>query len=198
MSKIYTSADQLIGRTPLLELTNIEKKYNLKARILAKVEYFNPAGSVKDRVALSMINDAEEAGILKPDGVYHAGGALRYSRGRIAEARLFRRALERKSPEAVYVIELSEFVSVAEGAGRRDNGIVELFAAKIHAQSAHIISSLSITGPSLQILLLPVSVLHEQPMHAPNPQPMRSSKLYCPGVFMILCIARNIGSGPQV
>ena len=139
-----------------------------------------------------------DAGILKPDGVYHAGGALRYSRGRIAEARLFRRALERKSPEAVYVIELSEFVSVAEGAGRRDNGIVELFAAKIHAQSAHIISSLSITGPSLQILLLPVSVLHEQPMHAPNPQPMRSSKLYCPGVFMILCIARNIGSGPQV
>ena len=67
MSKIYTSADQLIGRTPLLELTNIEKKYNLKARILAKVEYFNPTGSVKDRVALSMINDAEEAGILKPD-----------------------------------------------------------------------------------------------------------------------------------
>ena len=67
MSQIYTSADQLIGRTPLLELTNIEKKYDLKARILAKVEYFNPAGSVKDRVALSMINDAEEAGILKPD-----------------------------------------------------------------------------------------------------------------------------------
>ena len=67
MSKIYTSADQLIGRTPLLELTNIEKKYDLKARILAKVEYFNPAGSVKDRVALMMINDAEEAGILTPD-----------------------------------------------------------------------------------------------------------------------------------
>ena len=67
MSRIYTSADQLIGRTPLLELTNIEKKYDLKARILAKVEYFNPAGSVKDRVALMMINDAEEAGILTPD-----------------------------------------------------------------------------------------------------------------------------------
>ena len=67
MSKIYTSADQLIGRTPLLELTNIEKKYGLKARILAKVEYFNPAGSVKDRVALMMINDAEQAGVLKPD-----------------------------------------------------------------------------------------------------------------------------------
>ena len=67
MSKIYTSADQLIGRTPLLELTNIEKKYGLKAKILAKVEYFNPAGSVKDRVALQMIDDSEAAGILKPD-----------------------------------------------------------------------------------------------------------------------------------
>lgn len=67
MSKIYTSADQLIGKTPLLELSNIEEAYDLKAKLLAKVEYFNPAGSVKDRVALMMINDAEEAGILKPD-----------------------------------------------------------------------------------------------------------------------------------
>ena len=67
MSRIYTSADQLIGRTPLLELRNIEKKYNLKAKILAKVEYFNPAGSVKDRVAKMMLDDAEAAGILKPD-----------------------------------------------------------------------------------------------------------------------------------
>ena len=67
MSKIYSSADQLIGKTPLLELTNIEKKYGLKAKILAKVEYFNPAGSVKDRVAKMMIDDAEAAGILKPD-----------------------------------------------------------------------------------------------------------------------------------
>ena len=66
MSKIYSSADQLIGKTPLLELTNIEKKYGLKARILAKVEYFNPAGSVKDRVAKMMLDDAEVAGILKP------------------------------------------------------------------------------------------------------------------------------------
>ena len=67
MSGIYTSADQLIGHTPLLELTNTEKKYGLKARILAKVEYFNPAGSVKDRVAKEMLDDAEAAGILKPD-----------------------------------------------------------------------------------------------------------------------------------
>ena len=66
MSNIFTSADQLIGKTPLLELTNIEKKYGLKARILAKVEYFNPAGSVKDRVAKMMLDDAEAAGILKP------------------------------------------------------------------------------------------------------------------------------------
>ena len=67
MSNIYTSADQLIGRTPLLELSNIEKKYGLNARILAKVEYFNPAGSVKDRVAKMMIDDAEAAGVLTPD-----------------------------------------------------------------------------------------------------------------------------------
>ena len=67
MSKIYSSADQLIGKTPLLELTNMEKKYGLKGKILAKVEYFNPAGSVKDRVAKMMIDDAEAAGILKPD-----------------------------------------------------------------------------------------------------------------------------------
>ena len=67
MSRIYTSADQLIGHTPLLELTRIEKKYGLNAKILAKVEYFNPAGSVKDRVAKMMIDDAEAAGILKPD-----------------------------------------------------------------------------------------------------------------------------------
>ena len=69
MSHIYTSADQLIGRTPLLELTHIEKKFGLNARILAKLEYFNPGGSVKDRVALAMIDDAEAKGTLKPDSV---------------------------------------------------------------------------------------------------------------------------------
>ena len=66
MPRIYTSAHELIGRTPLLELTNLEKEENLKARVLAKLEYFNPAGSAKDRVALSMICDAEEKGLLKP------------------------------------------------------------------------------------------------------------------------------------
>jgi len=65
MSKVYTSGTQLIGRTPLLELTNLEKEEGLKARILAKLEFFNPAGSVKDRIALAMIEDAEAKGVLK-------------------------------------------------------------------------------------------------------------------------------------
>ncbi len=69
MSKIYTCADQLIGKTPLLELTHIENMYGLKARILAKLEYFNPAGSVKDRIAKAMIDGAEAKGLLKPDSV---------------------------------------------------------------------------------------------------------------------------------
>ena len=69
MSVIYTSADQLIGKTPLLELKHIEKEEKLEARLLAKLEYFNPAGSVKDRVAKAMIDDAEQKGLLKPDSV---------------------------------------------------------------------------------------------------------------------------------
>ena len=69
MSAIYTSADQLIGKTPLLELTHIEKKLGLKAKVLAKLEYLNPAGSVKDRVAKAMIDDAEEKGLLKEGSV---------------------------------------------------------------------------------------------------------------------------------
>ena len=69
MAKIYTSAAELIGHTPLLELTNLEKKYGLKARILAKLEYLNPAGSVKDRIALAMIEDAEKKGLLTPQSV---------------------------------------------------------------------------------------------------------------------------------
>ena len=69
MSHIYTSADQLIGHTPLLELTHLEKKYGLKARLLGKLEYLNPAGSVKDRIARAMIDDAEAKGLLKPGSV---------------------------------------------------------------------------------------------------------------------------------
>ena len=69
MANIYKSVDMLIGNTPLLELKNIEEKFNLRTRLLAKLEYSNPAGSVKDRVALSMINDMETKGVLKPDSV---------------------------------------------------------------------------------------------------------------------------------
>ena len=69
MSNIYTSADQLIGKTPLLELVHIEKSEGLEAKILAKLEYFNPAGSVKDRVAKAMVDDAETKGLLKPGSV---------------------------------------------------------------------------------------------------------------------------------
>src|SRR5574344_316829 len=69
MSKIYTSADQLIGKTPLLELVHLEKELGLEAKILAKLEYFNPAGSVKDRIAKAMMDDAEASGKLKPGSV---------------------------------------------------------------------------------------------------------------------------------
>ena len=69
MARIYKAIDELIGGTPLLELSNIEKAEGLKANVYAKLEYFNPAGSVKDRIAKAMIDDAEEKGILKPDSV---------------------------------------------------------------------------------------------------------------------------------
>ena len=69
MAKIFTAADQLIGGTPLLELSNLEKEFGLKARVLAKLEYFNPAGSVKDRVAKMMLDDAQKMGVLKKDSV---------------------------------------------------------------------------------------------------------------------------------
>ncbi|MBO4432480.1 MAG: cysteine synthase A [Clostridia bacterium] len=69
MEKIYKSADSLIGKTPLLELSNIQKELSLKSRLIAKLEYFNPAGSVKDRVAKEMLDDAEKRGVLKPDSV---------------------------------------------------------------------------------------------------------------------------------
>ena len=78
MSKIYTSADQLIGKTPLLELVHIEKEEGLKAKVLAKLEYFNPAGSVKDRIAKAMIDDAEEKGLLKEGNLNAFSYAIEY------------------------------------------------------------------------------------------------------------------------
>ena len=100
MSKIFTSADQLIGKTPLLELTHIEQEEGLEAKLIAKLEYFNPAGSVKDRIALAMIDEAEQSGRLKPGAViieptsgkgpvFHQplvlgrDGAERYGQGRV-------------------------------------------------------------------------------------------------------------------
>ena len=80
MSKIYTAADQLIGHTPLLELTHIEKEQNLSAHLIAKLEYFNPAGSVKDRIAKKMIDDAEAKGLLK-EGLRCRAGAERGCQG---------------------------------------------------------------------------------------------------------------------
>ena len=80
MSRIYTSADQLIGRTPLLELTHIEKEFHLKAKVVAKLEYFNPAGSVKDRIAKEMIEQAEAQGRLTPDSVIIEPQTLNQSR----------------------------------------------------------------------------------------------------------------------
>ena len=92
MARIYTSADQLVGRTPLLELTHLEKKYDLKARILAKVEYFNPAGSVKDRIAKAMIDDAEAKGLLKEGSVIiePTSGNTGIGLGSVAAARGYR------------------------------------------------------------------------------------------------------------
>ena len=92
MSKIYTSADQLIGKTPLLELTHIEKKFGLKAKLVAKLEYFNPAGSVKDRIAKAMIDDAEAKGLLKEGSVIiePTSGNTGIGLASVAEARGYR------------------------------------------------------------------------------------------------------------
>ena len=81
MSNIYTSADQLIGKTPLLELTHIEKKFDLKAKVVAKLEYFNPAGSVKDRIAKAILDDAEASGKLKPGSVIIGLASVAAARG---------------------------------------------------------------------------------------------------------------------
>jgi threonine dehydratase len=81
MSNIHKSITELIGKTPLLELENYEKKHGLEAKIIAKLEYFNPNQSVKDRIALAMIDDAEKKGLLKP-GLYHCGNHQRKYRDR--------------------------------------------------------------------------------------------------------------------
>lgn len=108
MGKIYTSIEQLIGNTPLLELKNVQKKFGLKARILAKLEYFNPAGSVKDRVALSMINDAEKRGVLKKGSVIiePTSGNTGIGLAQIAAARGYRAVIVMPSTMSVERIKL--------------------------------------------------------------------------------------------
>ena len=108
MGKIYTSIEQLIGNTPLLELKNVQKKFGLKARILAKLEYFNPAGSVKDRVALSMINAAEKRGVLKKGSVIiePTSGNTGIGLAQIAAARGYRAVIVMPSTMSVERIKL--------------------------------------------------------------------------------------------
>ena len=103
MSAIYTSADQLIGKTPLLELTHIEKELGLKAKVLAKLEYFNPAGSVKDRIAKAMIDDAESSGKLKPGAtiIEPTSGNTGIGLAAVAAARGYRIIIV--MPETMYV-----------------------------------------------------------------------------------------------
>ena len=95
MGRVYTSVDQLIGATPLMELTNIEKSEGLQAKIYAKLEYFNPAGSVKDRVARTIIDDAEESGRLAPGGtiIEPTSGNTGIGLAAIAAARAARRGM---------------------------------------------------------------------------------------------------------
>ena len=131
MSRIYTSADQLIGRTPLLELVHIERSEGLEARILAKLEYFNPAGSVKDRVAKAMIDDAEARGLLRPGSVIiePTSGNTGIGLASVAAARGYRviivmpdtMSVERRQIMRAYGAE----VVLTEGAGGMEGAIAK-------------------------------------------------------------------------
>ena len=137
MSKIYKTADELIGKTPLLELTHIEKEFGLKAKIVAKLEYFNPAGSVKDRVAKAMIDDAEASGKLKPNSVIiePTSGNTGIGLAAVAAARGYRiiivmpdtMSVERRQLMKAYGAELvlSEGAKGMKGAIARANELAE-------------------------------------------------------------------------
>ena len=142
--------------------------------------------------------DFVHAGILQPHGVDHAAGTLGDAGGGISKTGFFRGSLEGEGAKAVDVIQFGKLITVAKGAGGGDDRVVQLDAAEIDAQASHRISSFRMTGPSLQMRLYPVRVLQEQPMQAPKPQPIRSSKLIWPEVRVALYTALSIGSGPQV
>ena len=145
-------------------------------------------------------DDLVHTGVLQTHGVDHARSAFCDTGGGIAKAGVTGGSLEGERAEAVDVVELGELVAVAKRAAGGDDGVIQLNAAEGHPRVhlSHMISSLQSTGPSLQMRLLPVTVLQEHPMQAPKPQPMRSSKLNWPPVSVARYTALSIGSGPQV
>lgn len=165
MSNIYTSADQLIGKTPILELTNIEKNLELKGRILAKLEYFNPAGSIKDRIAKAMIDDAEERGILTPDSVIiePTSGNTGIGLAAVAAARGYRiiivmpetMSVERRQLMKAYGAELvlSEGVKGMKGAIEKANELASQipnsFIPSQFTNSANPKAHIDTTGPEI-------------------------------------------------
>ena len=138
------------------------------------------------------------AGVLQAHSVQQTARVLRDTGGGVSEAGLPGRTLERKGAQHIDVVQLRKLIAKAEGAAGGDDGVVHLNTAEGHFCIHHTISSFSSTGPSLQIRLLPYFVLQEQPMQAPKPQPIRSSKLNWPEVLQALYTAFSIGSGPQV
>ena len=138
------------------------------------------------------------AGVLQPHRVQKTARVLRDAGGGVSKAGLPGRALEREGAQHIDVVQLRELIAKAEGAAGGDDGVVHLNAAEGHFCVHHTISSFSSTGPSLQMRLLPYFVSQEQPMQAPKPQPIRSSKLNWPEVLQASYTALSIGSGPQV
>ena len=131
-------------------------------------------------------DDMVHAGILQAHGVEHPGGGFGDAGGGVAETGVPRGALEGEGAQTVDVVQPGKLLPIAEGPAGGDDGVVQRDAGEGHARVHHMISSFSSTGPSLQIRLLPYFVLQEHPMHAPTPQPMRSSKLIRPEVALVL------------